>query len=195
VKRAAIDCAQDETPYGVSRDHSTVLDKAIRLTWTLRDQEDFATWHVVFLNRRAAIEIQNGVGDEGRRRVSDALVRSLRRLKERSARTGGVDRFDAECLNALIRMDGLGVHPAVVEEIFLARVRSMEAGGKAALSLSQWVRALLERVWEAENPARREHRTILRWARVVARRVVPLMNRSWGDFRMNMSCKVRLSGD
>jgi hypothetical protein len=119
------DCLFDGTSHGASRDRIPLLDKAIGLTWTLREQYMCAMMHLMLLAKRGVIEVSDDVGEEGKRRVSDTILRALRRL-DWSTRMSIDEPFHPLCFCVLLKLHELGVHLEAAEGIFHTRFRDME---------------------------------------------------------------------
>jgi hypothetical protein len=197
VKRAAIDCCNDGGPHAFSRDCVPLLDKAIKLTWTLRDAEDmFALVHLLAVHRRGAIETSNppSSGEEGKTSVSDTILRALRRLKW-PPRMVEDDPFHKSYLRALIKLHGLGVHQEAAEELFRTRCHDVETWGKvegwAAASMSEWVMSLLM----AALPSDTRKEALVGQAKEVAARIIPLLGGPWGPYAWDNTCGVRTAED
>jgi hypothetical protein len=92
LERAAIECYQDDGPQGFSRDYVPLLEKAIGLTWTLREHPECAFWHLALVKKRGTVEHCHPVDQEGVDRVSELILRALRRLKW-PPRAAVTDRF------------------------------------------------------------------------------------------------------
>jgi tetratricopeptide (TPR) repeat protein len=181
----------------VSRDKVPVIDKAIKLTWTLRDDYNFAFKHLCLLERRGALELCNGAEEEGNRRVSDIILGGLRRLKW-PPRTRGVDKFRSVFFNVLMVLHVLGVHQEAAEELFFARYPVGEEWGleegHAAVHLSKWIWALLEAASERETSSEGERMALLGRAKEIAARAVPLLGGPWGQGASKETCEVRTVG-
>jgi hypothetical protein len=196
MERAAMDCFRDVTAHGDSRDHIPLLEKGIKLTWTLREREDYALLHLMLLEKRGAIEVYNGVGEDGRKRVSDLIVRALRqpRWLPRIPENEVIYEYS---FAALIRLYELGVHEEAAKDIFRARFHDMERWkmpeGWAAASLSQWVLSLLTSASQLDTKV--ERMALVGQAREVAVRAVPLFGGPWGERATDKTCQVRLAGD
>jgi tetratricopeptide (TPR) repeat protein len=148
--QAATDCLKDNSQRGLSRENVPVLDKAIKLSWTLRDIPRFPLMHLDLVGRRGKIEKYNDVGEEGRRRVSDLILRALRGLKwPPLAVPFSADdvSFHTAGFLALVRMHDLHGHEETAEEMLRARYHDLEMWQKqegcAAESLATWTKCLL----------------------------------------------------
>jgi hypothetical protein len=136
-----------------------LIDKAIKLTWTLRDSNRFPIRHLLAVERRGVIEKLHP-GEEGdAQRVSDLIVRALRKLKWPS-RMIKDDPFYQLYFQALIRLHELGVHQEVAEDIFRTRFIDVERWGSdtgwAVAALSGWLLSLLRTEHCAESASRAE---------------------------------------
>jgi hypothetical protein len=158
-----------------------VIDKGIKLTWTLKENYDFASMHMYLIVRRADIERRSGLGEGEKERVSNLLVRALRRMKW-PPRMSADDQFHQAYFYAIIKLQELGVHQEIAEEIFRTRCHDLESwGGEegwAAVNLSTWLSYLLH---TALRPEAKDRRTALvGQVKEVAARVVPLLGGPWG---------------
>jgi hypothetical protein len=181
--------------HDLSRDQVPLMDKAIKLLWTLRDNYTTAWMHLLLLERRAATEVSNGVGEEGKQRVSDTILRALRGFKWPPPGPGLNDKVHASYFRVLIMLHGLDVHKEAAEELFLARCPARgkwaNADGWAVMSLSRWVWTLLETASEPDARARGEHMALVGRAKEIAARVVPLLGGPWRDQADAEACEVR----
>jgi hypothetical protein len=109
---------QGWTAHGFSRDHVPLLDKAIKLTWTLREQ-DCAFWHLMLLEKRGAIEhLHNPSMERKAKRTSfGPHCAGAARLKWPPRTRGRPTRFYRPT-STLIRLHELGVHQEAAEEIY-----------------------------------------------------------------------------
>jgi hypothetical protein len=188
---AAMSCYSDGTPQGLSRDQVPLLDKAIKLTWTLREQPQYAFNHLLLAGKRGAIEGCHGVGEADNQRVSDILLRALRRLRWPSRRSGEYP-FHQLAFQTLMKLHGLGVHEEAAEQLIRDRFHDIETWraphGWAALRLSAWMATLLSAA--RRSAARRE--ALVGQAKEMAPRAIPLLGGPWGKYATDHTCEVRL---
>jgi tetratricopeptide (TPR) repeat protein len=201
MSQAATDLCYGGSSKVFSRDHVPLIDKAIKLTWTLRN-DNGAVMHLMVVVKRGKIEIDNGVGEEGRRGVSDLILRALRGLTWPPVvipLPTKDDVFYGAAFEAVMVLHELGVHEEAAEEVLRTRSRDLEkyekSEGVAAECLSMWVIGLLRGAKSSScSDARREALTIE--AKEVAARAIPLFRGLRGGTCINPgTCKVRLAGD
>jgi tetratricopeptide (TPR) repeat protein len=128
------------------RYHVPLLDKASKLAWTLREHDWVDLLHLLILRKRGEIELHNPVdGDEGKKLVSDLIVRGLRGLKL-PPRTRENELFYRTYFHPLLKLCELGVRRDVAEELFRTHFHDLESWTKKEGSvecLSRWASALL----------------------------------------------------
>jgi hypothetical protein len=163
---------EDTSAHGVSRAHVPLLDKAIKLTWTLRDNHQFAEAHLTVVAERGWIETNYDVGEDGRRRVSDTMLRALRGV-EWPPQAAMDDPFYTVGFRALTKLHELGVHQEAAEEMLRTRYHDMERWNKeegcAAEFFTYWVRSLLSAAHARRRVVRRSRERRRRWRPVPSR--------------------------
>jgi hypothetical protein len=187
----------DEGPPHAQRRHVPVLDKAIALTWTFRDNSSWRVKHLELLDKRFVIEYNAPTGEPGRQQLSNLISRSLRALKWPPGPPPDDEAFYKAFFLATLRLQQVGVHQGLAEELFRKHYHDMEARvtqeGWVAWGLCMWTACAL-------NKARPQmHKNVgvtplIAEAKAVGARAVPLLGGPWGEYARADTCKVSLVG-
>jgi hypothetical protein len=186
-------CMRDRSDSGSQR-HKALIDKAIKLTWTLRRQN--AVLHAGLLQTRGDIELSSTRRDDAAtRKVSDTIIRGLRGLECLSGNLNDESLYRSFFL-AAFTLHQLGVHQDEAEGLFRRHYLDLEARLRtdkawAGKGLCMWTMSLLE---SARQRVCRggQHGALLEEAKQVAARAIPLLGGPWGIHGDSATCEVRL---
>jgi hypothetical protein len=159
--------------------------------------------HIFVLVTRGEVEVCCPIdGDDGKQRVSDAIIRGVRGVRM-PPRTRDHSDFYKAYFSAILRLHELGVHRDVAQELFRTHFHDVDMEtwgweeGWAAESLSRCVMSLLTRSTLLRPGGRStpltadERVALVGQAKEVAARAIPLLGGPWGDHAHGTTCQVR----